>query len=281
MKKNFSIGGAIVSLLLLSVFSGCQSAEVKETAAPAEPEVARRAPGSLLSLEGVYNVRDLGGYRAADGKTVRWEKILRAGELDKLNPEGVALLEGIGIKTIVDFRDAGEKAAAPDAAIATVQNTIELPIEVSSLMDTRTLARAPLAQNEQILVTGNKFFVTDAQAQYKSFFAAVSDENNLPLMFHCTAGKDRAGFAAAMFLSALGVDRETVIQDYLLSGEYVAVKYAPYIAQIPNLAPIFETRREYIQAAFDTIDNEYGGTEKYLTEKLGVDMAKLKAIYLK
>jgi protein-tyrosine phosphatase len=262
-----------VSLLILSVFAGCQSAP--------GPEIAGPAPGTLLPVEGAYNVRDLGGYRTGDGKTVLWKKIIRSGDLDKLSPGGVAYLEGIGIKTIVDFRDAGEKAAAPDAVISTVQNTLDFPIEVGSLMDTRALARAPLAQNEQILVTGNRFFVTDAQEQFKSFFAAVSDEKNLPLLFHCTAGKDRAGFAAAMFLSALGVDRETVIQDYLLSGEYVAAKYAPYIAQIPNLAPVFESRREYIQAAFDTIDNEYGGTEKYLTEKLGVDLAKLKAIYLK
>jgi protein-tyrosine phosphatase len=246
-----------------------------------ETEIDRPAPGSILPLEGVYNVRDLGGYRTADGKTVRWEKMLRAGELDKLNPDGVALLEGIGIKTIVDFRDAEEKAAAPDAAISTVKNRLELPIEVGSLMDTRTLARAPLDQNEQILVAGNRFFVTDSQEQFKSFFAAVSDENNLPVLFHCTAGKDRAGFAAAMFLSALGVDREIVIRDYLLSGGYVAAKYAPYIAQIPNLAPVFESRREYIQAAFDAIDTDYGGIEKYLTEKLGVDMAKLRAIYTK
>jgi protein-tyrosine phosphatase len=267
------------ALMLLCCFAlilaaACQS----EKAAPEPP---RPAPGSLLSIEGADNVRDLGGYRAAQGKTVRWDKVLRAGELNKLSPADVSLFEGLGLKTIVDFRGESEKVEAPDVPIATVQNTIYLPIDVGDLLDIRNFVRAPLEQNALILVDGNSHFVTDYQDQYREFFRILMNDANLPLLFHCTAGKDRAGFAAALFLSSLGVDRETIIADYQLSGEYVKEKYASYVQRMPNLAPIFETRREYISAAFETIDSQYGGIDNYLTKDLGVDLKKMRAIYTK
>jgi protein-tyrosine phosphatase len=223
----------------------------------------------------------MGGYRTADGKLVKWDQVIRAGELNKLQPDDVAFFEGLGLKTIVDFRDDGEKAEAPDVPIGTVATTHYFPIEVGNLLDVRTLARASAEQNAGILVEGNKFFATSTQDQYRAFFGVLQDEANLPLLFHCSAGKDRAGFAAALFLSSLGVDRETIIADYLLSGDYVKAKYAAYVSRMPGLAPVFETRREYITAAFETIDSQYGGIEKYLTNNLGVDLNKMKKLYTK
>ncbi|MDR0762826.1 MAG: tyrosine-protein phosphatase, partial [Campylobacteraceae bacterium] len=78
---------------------------------------------------------------------------------------------------------------------------------------------------------------------------------------------------------SLGVDRESVIQDYLLSGIYVQEKYAPYINAAPHLAPVFTVYREYIEAAFDTIDKEYGGIDSYLSNELGVDLELMRGIY--
>jgi protein-tyrosine phosphatase len=280
MKKK--VVGFFTGIAIVLILGGCQSSQAKESPEPvAQAEVPRAAPGSLLPITGADNVRDMGGYRAADGKLVRWDQVIRAGELNKLESEDVAFFEALGIKTIVDFRDDGEKAEAPDAAIGTVVHTYYFPIEVGSLLDVRTLARASAEQNAGILVEGNKFFATGTQDQYRAFFGLLQDEANLPLLFHCTAGKDRAGFAAALFLSSLGVDRETIIADYLLSGDYVKAKYAAYVSRMPGLAPIFETRREYITAAFETIDSQYGGIEKYLTNNLGVDLNKMKRIYTK
>jgi protein-tyrosine phosphatase len=82
-----------------------------------------------------------------------------------------------------------------------------------------------------------------------------------------------------MFLSALGVDRETIIADYLLSDGYVREKYAELVSHAPGLAPLFQVHREYIAAAFEAIDQRYGGIESYLTHQLGVDMAKMKRLY--
>jgi protein-tyrosine phosphatase len=229
----------------------------------------------LLPMEGAYNVRDVGGYKTIDGKTVKWGRVFRSGDLNQLTSADITYLENIGVKTIVDFRDSTEKLTAPDSSLSTVINRLEYPIETGSIVVMAQTAE----ENKQVLVDANKIFVTDFQDEYKKFFEALMNENNLPLLFHCSAGKDRAGFATAMFLSALGVDRETIIQDYLLSGIYVEEKYASYVSLAPYLAPVFTVYREYIEAAFDTIDDKYGGVESYLSEELGVDLELMRAIY--
>jgi len=131
-----------------------------------------------------------------------------------------------------------------------------------------------------LLVEGNKYFITHNQKQYREFFQILMEEENTPLLFHCSAGKDRTGLGAALFLSALGVNREVIYQDYLLTNECLKDKYAVLIESVPLLAPILEARLEYIQAAFDIIDSEYGGTESYLTHYLDADLEKMRSIYL-
>jgi protein-tyrosine phosphatase len=229
----------------------------------------------LLPMQGAYNVRDTGGYKTIDGKTVKWGKVFRSGDLNTLTTADITYLENIGIKTIVDFRDSNEKAAAPDTHLVSVANRFEYPIETGSIISMGNTTE----ENRQLLVDANRFFVTDFQDVYKNFFAALMDEDNTPLLFHCSAGKDRAGFATALFLSSLGVDRETIIEEYLLSGIYVEEKYAPYVSAAPHLAPVFTVYREYIEAAFDTIDSQYGGIDSYLSNELGVDLELMRAIY--
>ncbi len=119
------------------------------------------------------------------------------------------------------------------------------------------------------------------QPQYTEFFKILQGGNNAPLLSHCSAGKDRAGFAAALFLSSLGVDRETVIGDYMLSAQYLKGKYDKEIQAHPELEPLLTVKREYIEAALNTIDKEYGGMENYLTNNLGVDLGKMRELYAK
>ncbi|MDR2608493.1 MAG: tyrosine-protein phosphatase [Treponema sp.] len=121
-----------------------------------------------------------------------------------------------------------------------------------------------------------KDLVTGFLAEYKLFFQTLKNEANFPLIFHCSAGKDRTGFAAALLLSLLGVDREIIINDYLLSAENVREKYAPYVELIKqrtggrgDIEPLVTVKREYIEAAFARIDDEWGGIENYFTNKMG------------
>jgi protein-tyrosine phosphatase len=229
----------------------------------------------LLPMQGAYNVRDVGGYKTTDGKIVKWGKVFRSGDLNQLTNADKIYLENIGIKTIVDFRDNDEKIAAPDTPLNTVINRLEYPIATGSIIQMAQTAE----ENMQVLVEANRIFVTNFKDEYKNFFAALMNNQNPPLLFHCSAGKDRAGFAAALFLSSLGVDREIIIQDYLLSGIYVEEKYAPYVNEAPYLAPVFTVYREYIEAAFNVIDTQYGGIDNYLQEELNVDLELMRAIY--
>jgi Protein tyrosine/serine phosphatase len=107
----------------------------------------------------------------------------------------------------------------------------------------------------------------------------LMSEENTPLLFHCSAGKDRAGFGAALFLASLGVDRKIIIDDYLLTNKYLKDKYSDIVAQMPVLKPLFEVRKEYILAAFEVIDNEYGGIDSYLTNQLGVNLKRMRELY--
>jgi protein tyrosine/serine phosphatase len=121
-----------------------------------------------------------------------------------------------------------------------------------------------------------KDLVTGFMDEYKQFFQTLKNEANFPLLFHCSAGKDRTGFAAALLLSLLGVDREIVINDYMISAKNVREKYAPYVELIKqrtggrgDIEPLVTVKREYIEAAFTRIDDEWGGIENYLTNKMG------------
>ncbi len=230
----------------------------------------------LLPLEGAYNVRDLGGYKAANNKIVKWGKVFRSGDLNHLTEADLDYLASIPLITDIDFRDSTEIAVAPDKTPGSLKNQIFLPIATGNVIDFKNVDSSSVAS---LLVEGNKHFVRENQEQYRKFFQILMDEDSAPLLFHCSAGKDRAGFAAALFLSSLGVDRKTVVEDYLLTNQYLKDKYQSMIDSIPYLAPLLEARPEYIQAAFDVIDKEYGGMENYLTKYLQVDLEKVRKIY--
>ncbi len=236
-----------------------------------------RQTGKLLPLSSVYNVRDMGGYTGAEGKKVQWGKAYRSGDLNTLSDCDMEYLNDLGIRTFVDFRDDKERTHAPDRRPPCVENVHELPIQVGNLQTIKELLEK---DPEQFLSHANRALVQDFSDVYRAFFAILMADESAPVLFHCSAGKDRAGFAAAMFLSALGVDRETVIADYLLSGKYIQGKYDRELQSYPALEPLFQTRREYLTAGLDTIDQDFGGIDNYLTEVLEVDLDKMRRLYL-
>ncbi len=230
----------------------------------------------LLPLEGAYNVRDMGGYKTKEGKIVKWGKIFRSGDLDKLTDADLEYLNEIPIRTYVDFRDSLEIANAPDKKPTSLLHTFKLPINAGNMID---LHNVSIARSDTLMEDINRLLVNQSQATYKDFFRILADKSNIPLLFHCSAGKDRTGIAAALFLSALGVEREIIIQDYLLSADYLKDKYALEIKQYPQLAPLMTVKRSYIETAFDEIDKKYGGVENYLIRFLDVDLDQMKSIY--
>lgn len=229
----------------------------------------------LLPVKGAYNMRDLGGYPAAGQKHIKWRTLLRSGDLNQLTEADLNYLASLPLRTDIDFRGKTEVTKAPDK-IPPATTYYPLPLEAGDMSDMQQLdpARIPT-----ILQEIYAYIVRSAQDTYAAFFRMVSDEQNAPLLFHCSAGKDRTGMAAVYLLSALGVDRETVIQDYLLSATYIKGKYDFIVQRYPQFEPLTTVKREYIEAAFQVIDNEFEGMERYLTQQLGADIEKLREIY--
>ncbi|WP_346417444.1 tyrosine-protein phosphatase, partial [Listeria welshimeri] len=158
-----------------------------------------------------------------------------------------------------------------------------------------TASLAKMDNPETFLINANKSFVTDDTSiqAYKDFFNVLLENKDGSVLWHCTAGKDRAGFGTALVLSALGVDKNTVIEDYMLSNKYRAAENEKAIQAvaaktnnkkiIEGMTAVMEVRESYINAAFDEINTKYGSMDHFLEQKLDLTESKkeqLKKIYL-
>lgn len=231
----------------------------------------------IINLEGAYNVRDLGGFAAEDGGTVRKGLLFRSDELSGLTEADWSRIGSLGIKTIVDFRAKAEIARAKNGRPRQMR-TLELGIDCG---DSRAILLAIGNGNgSQAMKNVNRSLVRDYSQIFKEFFSLISDKGNLPLLFHCTAGKDRTGFAAAMFLSALGVSREDIFRDYMLSASGVNKKFSAALLAMPELAPVIAVRADYLLTAFEEIEASFGSLKDYLTIRLEVDLDKMRDIFV-
>ena len=176
----------------------------------------------LLPMDGAHNTRELGGYKTTDGKSIKWGMLFRSDKLSDISKTDEEYLKNLGIKKIIDFRSKDEKAEDPDIIPAGI-DYLEMPISVDGAMRTKIEAVLKGETDKEVksfLIDANREFVNDYTDVYENFLRSLIDDGT-PTLFHCTAGKDRAGFASAMVLSILGVPREKVIEDYLLTNTYV------------------------------------------------------------
>jgi protein-tyrosine phosphatase len=268
------------------------------TTLPPDPRIlahelpaAQREAARRVSLEGAHNFRDLGGYETVDGKRVKWGVLYRSDALGDLTDDDVATLSRLGLKRVVDFRSKSEREREPDrlpenpgpyVAWTPIQGDALDPKDIQEMIFSGDTTEAEMSQ---LLVVANESFITQFGNVYSDFLRNLSLGENLPALFHCTAGKDRAGFGAALALMAVGVPRETIMEDYLKTNAYTAehtesrlrlIRWVSlFRADADTIRPLFEARPEYLQAAFDTIDAKYGSTEVYLRDGLGIDSATL------
>ena len=252
-----------------------------------------------LPFTGAHNFRDLGGYKTEDGRTVKWGKIYRSDNLHSLTDEDLKYMKRLNIKSVVDFRSVEERENEPDRLNPDMTQVL-LPIKfqpkeldddsIKNLMKDLTFGDL---DSSNLLRDFNIIIVEEFTDEYKNFFRHIIENNAEPLVFHCTAGKDRAGFASAMILTILGVPREKVIEDYLLTNTYVKDHVDDKMLEIElktffradtdNLRKINLVEERYIQAAFDTIDSKWGGMDRYISEALNLneeDILKLQDFYL-
>ena len=287
---------AIVVLVGIIFFiSGEKEIASLERPIPANLSENLREDIRKLPFTGAHNFRDLGGYKTSDGKTVKWGKVYRSDNLHSLTDEDLKYMERLNLKSVVDFRSDEERNEEPDR-LTPDMTPILLPIKFEPEGVTETLMRDLTfgdLDSSNLLRDFNVILVKEFTEEYRDFFRHIVDNGGEPFVLHCTAGKDRAGFGSAMILTVLGVPREKIIEDYLLTNTYVSDHVESKLletelktffrADSDNLRKINLVEERYIQAAFDTIDSHWGGMDQYISEGLNLteeDINKIKDYYL-
>ncbi|MCB5169299.1 tyrosine-protein phosphatase [Streptomyces bambusae] len=242
----------------------------------------------------VANLRDLGGTPLAGGRTVRPGLVLRSGQLDRMDPAADPVVAALGLRTVVDFRTDAERADHPDrvpeGARLIVANVLadkvtsgEMPAaaQLKHILRDPVLAERELGggKAEALFEETYRSFVSSGsgQAAYRTLLTELAAPDAGPLLFHCTAGKDRTGWAATVVLGLLGADEETVMAEYLSVNPAVRQAFAPMIEGFtasggnPDIAlALIGVVPSYLEAALDEVATRYGSMEKYVREGLGV-----------
>lgn len=243
------------------------------------------APARHLSLAGASNFRDLGGYPARDGRIVRWRQIFRSNHLGHLTDEDIAVVRGLGVKRAFDFRGAEERQAA--LCLMNDVTVHSLPVEPTVVAALRAIAASgtPLSTDHAIEVMRGSYrnYVQDNTPRFRALFAHLL-EDRAPLVIHCTAGKDRTGFACALILHTLGVPSDVIAEDYLLTNRYYR-RDPNNGSELPDdVKNVLGTvQASFLDAAFEAIEADYGDLESYLRDGLGLgqpERASLEARYL-
>lgn len=234
-----------------------------------------------LPMEGAYNFRDLGGIKAADGKSVKWGKFFRSDDLMNLTDADLEYLAELSILSIIDFRTEEEVKVSPDRLHALL-NTYWLPISTGSLSKEAIIRASGALSLDKLMKDSYLDLVSSKECIncYRKFFSVITDTKKIPVIYHCSAGKDRTGMATALLLSTLGVEEDLIVENYLESNVNLKDKYNSVIEKYPQLEPMFSVKAEYLTNAFEYLKAEYGSIEKYLKQVLGVNIAKLRKSYL-
>lgn len=234
-----------------------------------------------LPMAGGYNFRDLGGIRARAGKRVMWGFFFRGDSMEKLTQKDLAYLAEIPIRTVVDFRTEEEAGKAPDKLPCDATEHLALRINPGSLLAAVSEKRTA-EEYEQMMLDMYRGMIRDEAViqQYKKFFRLLQNEEKIPVLYHCSAGKDRTGLATALLLSALGVGRPRIMDDYLASNALLRKKYENLLKKHPEMEPLFAVKKDYLLAAFDEIEKSHESLEYFLRVVLDIDMGKLQKKYL-
>lgn len=251
-----------------------------------------------LRFSGTKNFRDLGGYATEQGLTVRWNVLYRSDSLHKLTNADLKFISALNLARIIDFRAPYEALREPDRLPDDLAvHLLSLPMEDSSTKVWHE-ARDEMVKNiktlnpVQYMTQTNVELATKFTPEYRLFFRELLASNGKPLLFHCAAGKDRTGFAAASLMRILGVPHATLMQDYLLTNQYLLAGYQRqiFVAGLlrgkrfaDGIRGFMRADERYLSAAFDTIDREYGSFENYTRvglELSELDIERLKKLYL-
>ncbi len=246
-----------------------------------------------MSLQGVPNFRDLGGYQADEGRRLKWGRLYRSSKLSSLSDGDISYVKRLGLSLICDFRQVIEQQLDPIfLGNESAHRIASLPVNPgSSTSFLENLHNGIIAVDDAagFMEEINRDFVANQMPQYAEMFQLLLTGDK-PLLIHCASGKDRTGFGAALILDVLGVNEEAIVDDYLLTNKYLPVEQeierlsdkfsdhagAPVSAQV--LRPMIEVRPEYIKACFAEIRKRFESKEHFYEAALSLDQVQVKAL---
>lgn len=251
----------------------------------------------VLPLEGVANFRDMGGYETGDHHHVRWGEFYRSAAPSGLTRDDYALIDTLGIKSVTDLRTRAEQQKQPTRWRGTAPSFFlsDKPSLPSDMTDRTHLAKLDDIQTKALMESFYAQMPNYYAPELKALFARLV-AHQTPMLTHCTAGKDRTGFASALILYALGVPEQTILDDYAMSGDLLRAHLTPSfkaamadhqnggaMAASPAMHSLLASDPAYLKAAFDSVRKQYGSIDAYLAQKLGVghtQIAMLHNLYL-
>lgn len=245
---------------------------------PTLPEVPPPSEAAIR-LEGARNFRDIGGYRTADGRTVRSGVVFRSNKLSSLTDADLATLTTANLTLDVDLRNVSERREEPDRLPEGVRYQVADVVSLDAgigfhefvpLILGRALIDAAVSGSSDIGQTvGYPFMVnyTGADAAFHDLLTAIAGNSDGATVYHCSAGKDRTGWGTAVLLDILGVPREVISADYLASNAYLGRDDAVELS--------------WLNAAYDQVDRLYGSMDAYVRDGLGIDRATVDALRAK
>ncbi|HZN14665.1 MAG TPA: tyrosine-protein phosphatase [Acidimicrobiales bacterium] len=246
----------------------------------------------LVPLEGALNFRDVGGYIGRGGQTVKWGHVFRSDALHELTPADLEIVRGLGVRAIYDLRNSAERARQP-TVIPGDEVTEIVHLTVGDDPDGNQRETLELIMSGELTEADDQFMadlyaamLLKGATTFGSLLTALSDAARLPALFHCAAGKDRTGVAAALLLSVLGVDEGVILDDYELSTVYRSNKRIDVLrpsieaagVDVEKVRPFLSARRPVLEATLRHLRSDYGGIEAYLTGPAGVAPATLDTL---
>ena len=242
-------------------------------------------PARHFNLAGASNFRDLGGYPGKDGRLVRWRQIFRSNHLGHLTEADAVVLRSLGVRSAFDFRGTEERASAL-CGIREIE-VHSLPVEPTVVASLRAIMNSgtTLSRDHALEVMRDSYrnYVQQNTPRFRTLFAHLL-EDRAPLVIHCTAGKDRTGFACALILHTLGVADDVISEDYLLTNRFYR-RDPNHSSDLPEHVKqvLGSVQPSFLGAAFEAINTDYGDLETDLRDGLGLgkaERAHLEARYL-
>ena len=269
--------------------SGTDGTDEKRRPPAVAPGVQGR-PGASLGIASAPNLRDLGGWSTSDGGRVRRGLVYRSAQLAKLDVAGSLALARVGIRSVYDLRTGPERTMMPDSlpegveyvvADVLADSSTAAPAQLLAVFSNPTSAQAVLGEGKtlQLFTEAYRDIVRlpSALGAFRRLFSDLGEAKRRPVLFHCTTGKDRTGWAAAVLLMLLGVGDADVMREYLLTNvallpslEYVFEQFRQAGGDPELLRPVLGVEPAYLESALDEMRLRFGSVEGYFEAGLQI-----------